>query len=142
MRAGAPVQAETPHHAPQGLSRPDSVRKTLTRFSAVPCFTVVLRNAANVLHVRLVAPLALRVRRVQQTEGLTEDAARKRVTERDRASRDYVRRFYNADAADPLLYDLVLTMHRLAPTTAAELIITALGCLAAPRVPEPLVAVA
>jgi cytidylate kinase len=103
---------------------------------------VVLHAAPDVLHVRLVAPVELRARRVQQNEGLTEDAARKRVAERDEASHDYVKRFYSADAADPLLYDLALNMNKLTPATAAELIIKALDCLAAPSAPEPQAAAA
>jgi cytidylate kinase len=99
---------------------------------------MVLRDAPDVLHVRLVAPVELRVRRTAQKEGLSEEAARRRVAERDEASIDYVRRFYGADAADPLLYDLALNMSKLAPATAADLIIKALDCLRAPGVPGQL----
>lgn len=88
---------------------------------------VVLRGAPDVLHIRLVAPVEQRVRRVQWREGLDIDLARARVAERDEAAIDYVRRYYHADVDDPLLYDLVLNMHTLAPAGAVDLIVAALG---------------
>jgi cytidylate kinase len=88
---------------------------------------VVLRGAPDVLHVRLVAPVEQRVRRVQWREGLDIEDARARIAERDEASLDYVQHYYNADVDDPLLYDLVLNMHTLTPAGAAELIVAALA---------------
>jgi cytidylate kinase len=77
-----------------------------------------------------VAPVEQRVRRVQWREGLDIDVARARIAERDEAALDYVRR-YDADVDDPLLYDIVLNMHKLTPDAAAELIVTALARLQA-----------
>jgi glucuronide carrier protein len=76
--------------------------------------------------VRLVAPVERRVRRVQWREGLDIDDARARVSERDEASLDYVRRYYDADVDDPLLYDMVLNMHTHTPAVAADLIVASL----------------
>lgn len=92
---------------------------------------VALRGAPDALHVRLVAPVEQRVRRVQWREGLDIDAARVRIVERDDASLDYVRRYYNAEVDDPLLYDLVVNMHQLTPAAAADLIVAALERLQA-----------
>ncbi|HMQ34357.1 MAG TPA: cytidylate kinase-like family protein [Chloroflexaceae bacterium] len=91
----------------------------------------VLRGAPDVLHVRLVAPVEQRVARVQRREGLSEDEARARIAERDEAALDYVRRYYDLDAADPLLYDVVLTMDKLTTVAAAELIVRAIAHLLA-----------
>ena len=49
------------------------------------------------------------------------DAA-KRVREEDHARRRYLRRYFDADIDDPLLYDLVINTGRLGFTRAAELI--------------------
>jgi cytidylate kinase len=47
---------------------------------------MALHDTPDVLHVRLVAPLELRIQRVQENAGLTADAARARVSQRDQAS--------------------------------------------------------
>jgi cytidylate kinase len=87
---------------------------------------MALRGAPDVLHVRLVAPVEQRVRRVQWREGLDIEDARARIAERDEAALDYVQHYYDADVDDPLLYDLVLNMHTLTPAGAADLIVAAL----------------
>ena len=90
---------------------------------------VVLADLPGVLHVRLVAPLELRIRRQQDRAGLTAAAAREFVLKRDQASIDFVKRYYNVDAADPKLYDLIISTAKLTPSAAADLIIRALACL-------------
>jgi cytidylate kinase len=57
------------------------------------------------------------------------------VAERDAAALDYVRRYYDNDAAAALHYDLVLNTHTLPPAAAAELIVAALACLPAGAAP-------
>ena len=98
---------------------------------------MVLHDAPDVFHVRLVAPIELRIQRVQQSTGMTADAARARVSQRDQASAEYVKRFYDVDAADPLLYDMVINTSKMTPAAAADLIIKALDCLPAPARLEP-----
>ena len=85
----------------------------------------------NVLHVRLVAPIELRIQRMQQSEGVTAVAARELVHRRDQAAADYVKHFYDVDSSDPLLYDMVINTSKITPPVAAELIIKALDGLAA-----------
>jgi cytidylate kinase len=97
----------------------------------------VLRDAPDVLHVRLVAPIELRIQRVQQNAGVSADLARERVSERDRASAEYVKRFYNVDVDDPLLYDLVINTSKLTAAATADLIIKTLGYLPASARPKP-----
>jgi len=98
---------------------------------------VVLRDAPDVLHVRLVAPLELRIQRVQENNGMSVDAARERVTQRDQASAEYVRHCYNADVDDPMLYDLVINTSKLTAAATADLIIKTLDYLPAPARPKP-----
>ena len=87
---------------------------------------VVLRDAPDVLHVRVVAPIEMRIRRVQESAGVTVDAARRQVAQRDQASAEYVKRFYDVDSADPLLYHVVINTGKIAPAAAVDLIINAL----------------
>lgn len=86
---------------------------------------VVLREEPDVLHVRLIAPLAVRIRRHQLRAGLAAAAARAEVLEADRASAEFIRRYYDADVADPALYDVIINTARLPLAAAADLIIEA-----------------
>jgi cytidylate kinase len=97
---------------------------------------VVLRDLPDVFHVRVVAPIEQRIQRVQQSEGLTADAARELVHRRDRDMADYVKSFYDADRADPLLYDMVINTSKITPPVAAELIVKALEGLPVPARPK------
>jgi cytidylate kinase len=91
---------------------------------------VVLRDKPDVLHVRLVAPLEVRIRRHQIRAGLTVEAAREEVLERDRASAQFVKRYHGVDVADPTLYDLIINTGKLPWEGAADLIARALAALA------------
>lgn len=90
---------------------------------------VVLHDLPDVLHVRIVAPLELRVRRHQERSGLTMAAARDQVLRRDQASADFVNFYYKTDPADPALYDLIISTGKVTPAVAADLIVSALACL-------------
>ena len=92
---------------------------------------VVLRDKPDVLHVRLVAPLAMRIRRHQVRAGLTVEAARMEVLEADRGSADFIKRYYDADIADLNLYDLIVNTGTLPLEAAADLIVEALAALPA-----------
>lgn len=93
---------------------------------------VVLRDKPDVLHVRLVAPLAIRVRRHQVRAGLGIEAARTEVLESDRGSADFIKHYYDADIDDPALYDLIINTGRLSLEAAAGLIVDALAALPPP----------
>ncbi len=90
---------------------------------------VVLRDLPAVLHVRIMAPLELRIRRHGERAGLSPAAAREAVLARDRASADFIRNYYDVDVSDPTLYDLVISTGAISPAAAADLIISALAYL-------------
>jgi cytidylate kinase len=89
----------------------------------------VLRNDPGVLHVRIEAPLETRIHRVQLREGLTFELAREVVAERDRAAADYLKRFYNVDWSDSLLYHLIINTGRWGIESASRLIVNAVSQL-------------
>ncbi|CAG0933977.1 CMP/dCMP kinase [Thermoflexales bacterium] len=89
----------------------------------------VLRNDPGVLHVRIEAPLETRISRVQLREGLTFELARDVVAERDRAAADYLKRFYNIDWSDSLLYHLIINTGPWSIEAASRLIVTAVSQL-------------
>ncbi len=83
---------------------------------------VVLCDHPGVLHVRMIAPLELRVKRLAERHYISAHAARAQATARDRQRRTYLKRFYNVDWNDPLLYDLVINTAHLEATEACDLI--------------------
>jgi cytidylate kinase len=89
---------------------------------------VLLADKRGVLHIRVVAPLELRVAYVVRREGLDLDAARKRVQAKDRARTRYMKTQYHCEHEDPHLYDLVIDIAVLDLDSAVDLI-----CLAVER---------
>ncbi|MGC8780001.1 MAG: AAA family ATPase [Anaerolineae bacterium] len=87
---------------------------------------VVLAGRPGVLHVRIIAPAAARIRCVQERCRIPAEAAAARVAASDRARASFLRRHYGVRWDDPRLYDLVINMARLSVEDA-----TALVCLAA-----------
>jgi cytidylate kinase len=83
---------------------------------------VITSRLPFVFHVRLVAPLERRIQHASQYYSLTEEDAAKMIKEADHARRRYLRRYFDADPDDPLLYDLVLNTGRLGFVRTAELI--------------------
>jgi cytidylate kinase len=83
---------------------------------------IILEDRRNALHVRLMAPFATRVGAVQTEQGITAGQAWRLVSERDRATRQYLRTFHNADVDDPTLYHLVLNTHKLGVDACVALI--------------------
>jgi cytidylate kinase len=89
----------------------------------------VLHDDPGVLHVRIEAPLETRISRVQLREGLTLELARDVVIQRDRAAADYLKRFYNVDWSDSLLYHLIINSGRWSIDGASYLIVNAVNQL-------------
>ena len=77
------------------------------------------------LHVRVVAPLEDRVRRLMDYLGLTRDEAEKRIRESDANRARFVRRLFGADWNDPLHYNLVINTGRVCLECSAMLVETA-----------------
>lgn len=84
----------------------------------------VLR-CSSCLHVRLIAPLPLRVAIQRAGSDLSETEAAHRVRDEDRARRRFVQTVFHEDIDDPKHYDLLLNLGGLAPELAVELIVTA-----------------
>ena len=87
---------------------------------------VVLAGRPDVLHVRTVAPLELRVARIAERHHISLPAARAQIKASDRQRRIFLKRFYNIDGNDPQLYDLVINTARMSAETACNLICAAL----------------
>lgn len=93
----------------------------------------LLQKEPGVLHVRIEAPLEDRIQRVKehfkesrrlfQADIEIRRAAQDWIYERDLASEDYLRRYYNIDWADPLLYHVVLNTGKLTIEQATHTIV-------------------
>lgn len=103
--------------------------KTILRLASLGRAILVGRGAEAitsrlpfVFHVRLVAPLENRIKHASRYYNLTEEDAAKMIKEADHARRRYLRRYFDADVDDPLLYDVVLNTGRLGFVRTAEII--------------------
>lgn len=93
----------------------------------------VLRNEPGILSVRIEAPVEDRIQRVKESfrreQGMTNTdtelrrAAQDRIVERDAASADYLKRFYQVEWDDPLLYHLVINTGKVSLEQAAQMIV-------------------
>ncbi len=75
--------------------------------------------------VRLVASEKYRIDRLAQVEGISHEAARRLMEERDRGRRELVQRFFHRDVGDPHLYDMVINVGDLGPSMTAEMLVGA-----------------
>jgi cytidylate kinase len=97
----------------------------------------ILGNDPGVMHVRVEAPLSARVVRVQAKENITTQQAEDLIYERDRAAAAYLRRFYEVDWSNALLYHLVLNLGRWSVADAVDMIVYAVERLPAAQAETP-----
>ncbi len=79
---------------------------------------------AETLSVRVVAPLEVRVQNVSRTFKVSDEQARKRISNRDSKRAAFVKTTFNADIADTIHYDLILNTGKLSIEEAAETVST------------------
>lgn len=80
----------------------------------------VLQGLADVLNVRIQAPVAVRVSRVMAQEGLTAEQAEQAVADADRVRAGFIESFYKARWDSAGAFDLVLDTSKVAPEAAAR----------------------
>jgi len=73
----------------------------------------ILQDRPDVLHVRVVAPDGTRIARLQEEEGLTIEEAQAKIARQDRATAEYLGRFFGIRWDDPALYHLVINTGKL-----------------------------
>jgi cytidylate kinase len=77
------------------------------------------------LAIRVIAPLKHRIQRTMELRSLDHEQARQLVAETDEGRRDFVKRYFHHDVADPRLYDLVINLEHSDLTDATELVVGA-----------------
>jgi cytidylate kinase len=65
---------------------------------------------------------------VAQEFNLSEEDAKRRVIKTESDRKAFIRKYFNADIADPDNYDLTINTKNLSVDKAADLIAAALGC--------------
>lgn len=137
-RIGTAVLRTSPEFAPATelliLPEPDDIaratREVMSEAAATPPLIVVGHGAQalfhdrpGALHLRLVAPVDARVRRVCARAGCTGEDAIALVRRMDDERMFYVRRYYQRDWHDPLLYHLQLNTGALSVAEASRLVL-------------------
>jgi cytidylate kinase len=85
----------------------------------------MLQDQPDVLHVRIVAPIEMRIKKVQDETMFDREQALDLIKRRDKASTEYLKHVFDADWTDPTLYHLILNTGKLDQESALQLIIEA-----------------
>jgi cytidylate kinase len=75
-----------------------------------------LREHPGAFHVRLVAPMPVRVQRVMEHRWLRQEPAKRLIAQSDDQRRRFYQDYFGADWSDPLEYHLTVNTGRLGPT--------------------------
>lgn len=84
---------------------------------------VLLKDLPGVLHLRVIAPFEVRLRRFLEQEGTDEKQAARILRRSDRDSAGFIHSFFDVNWDDPALYDLVINTQKVSPATAVQLIL-------------------
>jgi len=86
----------------------------------------ILKEWPGALHILLVAPEELRLKRIIANLNLSEDDARKEIGRSDSSHREFIKRYFQADLEAPINYDMVINTASLNFIDTATIIIKAL----------------
>jgi cytidylate kinase len=86
----------------------------------------ILKDYPGALHILVVAPLALRIKRIMESSAIKETEARKEIEHSDSSHREFARRYFHASLEDPVNYDLVINTEHFSVDDATGLIAGAL----------------
>jgi cytidylate kinase len=86
----------------------------------------ILKDYPGALHVLIVAPLELRLKRVMETLKLDQEAAEREIKRFDDSGLEFTRRYFHAELEDPVYYDVVINTEHLSFQAAASLVVDAL----------------
>ncbi len=87
----------------------------------------ILRDHPKALHVSVVAPFKVRLKRVIDSMELNEERAKQEMTRFDNSAREFMKRFFGVEMEDPTHYDLVINTEHFNFETATKLILEALS---------------
>jgi cytidylate kinase len=115
----------------------DAIRELIVEFARDDNVVIVgrggqsvLHGSPNTLHVRIVAPLDVRVRRLVERQAISAEAALAQIRASDRRRKRFVEHAYHVDWADPAFYDLVINTAFFDVAQATSLICHAVSSVA------------
>ncbi|KPK90150.1 MAG: hypothetical protein AMJ94_10170 [Deltaproteobacteria bacterium SM23_61] len=83
---------------------------------------VLLKNLPGILHLRIISPFEVRVKRLVETEKLEEKQAVRFLRQADQDSYGFIHTFFHVNWDDPSLYDLILNTGKISMETAINLV--------------------
>jgi len=72
--------------------------------------------------VRVIAPRAMRIQNLTRDFGVSADEAKRRIIRTESDRRAFIRKYFHADIADPVNYDLVINMERMDVDAAVDIV--------------------
>lgn len=89
----------------------------------------ILQNMPNVLHLRIEATLGSRVMWVKSQKDITVAEAEALTRDRDKAASAYLKRFYDIDWSNPMLYHMVVNTSKWDVESVAQIVVSAVSHL-------------
>lgn len=83
---------------------------------------VILRDVDDAVHVRLYAPLDVRIQRIALRHGISAETAKAQIVMSDQSRTRYLKRYYRANWDDPNLYDVMINTGHISANAAAKAI--------------------
>jgi cytidylate kinase len=87
----------------------------------------ILKDHPGALHILLVAPPNLRIKRVMERLPADEKTARKEIERYDSSRREFIKRYFHAELEDPVHYSMTINTERFSFEDTASIIINALA---------------
>ncbi len=84
---------------------------------------LLLQGVDHVLRVRVIAPLAYRVKAAMAAQGLDERAAEAYIRQKDEERISWTRFLYGVEWRDPALYDVMLNLEKVTTEMACNVIV-------------------
>ena len=86
----------------------------------------ILKDNPEAMHVFVVAPLDIRIKRVMESQNLDEAEASKEIERFESSRRAFTKRYFDAELEDSIHYDLVINTNKLSFEDASLIILGAL----------------
>jgi cytidylate kinase len=87
----------------------------------------ILRDRPDTLHVRVIAPAGLRAERLAARHQISQENAAAQVEASDKNRRKFLKRLFEIDWDDPLLYDLLINTAHMDASHGTRLILEAVA---------------
>ncbi len=84
--------------------------------------SIITANLENTLHVRLIADLKDRIKRIQSIFNMSKEEAENYITKKDSDRTEYIKTYFNKDITDPHFYHLIINTSVVSDKTAGEMI--------------------